>query len=172
MPEKALQSLEGWQAESFRLTAFPSPAAAPTTDWWVELLREPPEQKTSRLKGVVRREEGDFKEGRLVLEVQSMRVDWHYALSQQAHLEAEGFGTLGPFPAALEPFQDLMLRWLEIAPPLQRLAFGVALILPTEDLAASYQQLAAYLPFRVDTEGASDFLYQINRPRRRPRFLA
>jgi hypothetical protein len=46
------------------------------------------------------------------------------------------------------------------------LAFGAVLLSPVDTKQLGYQQLNRLLPFiELDTEGISDFLYQINRPR-------
>src|SRR5436190_1193852 len=50
--------------------------------------------------------------------------------------------------------------------PITRLAFGAVLAQPTEDRHSGYVQIAKYLPsIRLDVDGSSDFLFQINRPR-------
>ena len=37
--------------------------------------------------------------------------------------------------------------------------------MPVADVQEGYRQLSAYLPFNINTENASDFMYQINRAR-------
>jgi hypothetical protein len=74
---------------------------------------------------------------------------------------------LGPFIETLEVFLGLTNRWfeLETCPPLVRLAFGAVLLQPVENQTQGYEILSTYLPFQVDLEETSDFLYQINRRR-------
>ncbi|MSQ46812.1 MAG: hypothetical protein EXR78_00250 [Deltaproteobacteria bacterium] len=77
---------------------------------------------------------------------------------------------IGPLPESLNIFPQLMTRWLESreCPVTQRLAFGATLWQPVDDQQTGYRQLAAYLPglqLALEGEGASDFLYQINRAR-------
>src|SRR5262249_18400556 len=50
-------------------------------------------------------------------------------------------------------------------PKMKRLALGSTIRLIVEDRIAGYKQLSAYLPFAIDGDQSSDFLYQINRKR-------
>lgn len=160
--------LSAWHAESLRLTAFPI-TATPLKDsnWWTELMGEPAETKTAQPKLDRRTEQGLFSGAKLVNQVQPNRIDW---LIQLADHESGpiGFPTIGPFLEVIEPFVELMLRWfnLKTCPELKRLAFGPILVHPVDSHAAGYRQLSAYLPnVKLDPEGSSDFLYQINRVR-------
>jgi len=157
-----------WQAQTLRLTAFPSPAVQlgePT--WWKDLVGEPPETKISQPRIGGQQEEGQLDEGRkLILRVEPTRIDWLLTPDDRAR-EVKGIPTTGSFPESLQTFLQLMRRWFELAtcPPAQRLAFGAILLLPVENQQAGYRQISAYLPFPLDPEGSSDFSYQINRPR-------
>jgi hypothetical protein len=167
MPEVKLNpGSVDWQAESFRLTAFLSPSAQVLEqDWWKTLTSEFPDRKTSELKIGLQQEEGKFKdektEGTLVLTVQPTRVDWQ--LIPPIDNLVSGFPTLGSFANCLDSFLVLMLRWIELAPPIQRLAFGAVLTKSVDSSKEGYQWVSSYLPFNLDEE-SSDFLYQINRP--------
>lgn len=157
-----------WQAESFRLTAFLSPSAQIVEqDWWNKLTGELPDRKTSEPKTGIQQEEGRFKndkiDGHLVLTVHSTRIDWQ--LVPILEVPDSGFPTIGVFTESVDLFLKLMLHWLETAPSIQRLAFGAVLMQPGNSLKDSYYQLSSYLPFNLD-EDSSDFLYQINRPRK------
>lgn len=157
-----------WQTESLRLTAFLSPSAQISEpDWWKHLTGEVPDRKTSEPKLGVQQEDGKFKdekiEGNLVLTIQPTRVDWQL-VPLLGTLEP-GFPTLGSFTDSLESFLVLMLSWIKIAPPIQRLAFGAVLNKPVNSSKEGYESISAYLPFTLD-ENSSDFLYQINRPRK------
>lgn len=161
-------SLEAWQAEILRLTAFPSPAAQlgePT--WWKDLVGEPPETKISQPRTGGQQEEGPFEGRKLVLRVEPIRIDWLFTPIDDRAQEFESIPTTGSFPESLQIFLQLMLRWFELAtcPPVQRLAFGATVLLPVENQQIGYRQISAYLPFQLDPEGSSDFSYQINRPR-------
>jgi hypothetical protein len=158
----------GWQAESFRLTAFLSPSAQTIEqDWWKKITGEFPDRKTSEPKTGIQQEEGRFRneqaDGQLVLTIQPTRVDWQ--LVPIVDISDSDFPTLGLFTESVDSFLKLMIRWLEEAPPTQRLAFGAVLIKPVNSSKEGYEWVSAYLPFNLD-ENSSDFLYQINRPRK------
>jgi hypothetical protein len=164
---EATQSLY-WQVESFRLTAFLSPSAQIVEqEWWKLLTKELPDRKTSEPRTGLQQEEGRFKdekvEGNLVLTIQSNRVDWQ--LVPSLDVSGSDFPTIGLFLESLESFSALMLHWIVIAPPIQRLAFGVVLNKPVSSSKEGYKWISWYLPFNLD-EDASDFAYQINRPRK------
>jgi len=149
-----------WLAETLRLTAFPSPATEITKpSWWEDLVGELPENRISQPRKGGQQDEGPFEGGKLTLGIQLDRIDWLFTA-------ADDQVSIGSFPESLEPFLRLMLRWFELCPPVQRLAFGAVLILPVTDRNIGYRQISAYLPsVQVDPEGSSDLSYQINRPR-------
>jgi hypothetical protein len=106
--------------------------------------------------------------GKLVLVIQPARIDWLFTVADAHQMEERSIPTIGSFPQALATFRQLMLRWfaLETCPSLVRLAFGAVLFQPVDDRPTGYRRLAVYLPsVALDPEGASDFFYQINRPR-------
>lgn len=172
MPEaesSSLLPLTAWEVATLRLTAFPVPAApARDPNWWTELIGEPPEIISNRPRESARREEGSFSGGRLVNEVLPVRIDWLLVPSLEASTTPEYSPSVGRLTESLEPFAQLMTRWLglETCPTLIRLAFGAVVFHHVESRVAGYQQLAAYLhAVKLDPQNSSDFLYQINRPR-------
>jgi len=165
VPERA--PVDAWQARSLRLTAFallPPPEFA-AVEWWRALASETPETVTSQARIGRFRVEGDFGAGRLVLEFQGNRIDLSLSSPDDPEKWPENIPSIGAFYEAKVTFLGLTARWLEICPPIQRLAFGALLILPTADTEQTYRQLSAYLPFRLDEKGSRDFHYRINRPR-------
>jgi hypothetical protein len=164
---KKTSNLEQWQASNLRLTAFLSPSAQISDqNWWQMLLGELPDNKISQPKTGIQQEEGSFKddriEGKLILTVQPTRVDWQLV---PPALNSSGFTITGSFIDSINSFKSLMLRWLEESPPTQRIAFGASIIQFVNSSQEGYKLLSNYLPFDLD-EDSSDFLYQINRPRK------
>lgn len=149
-----------WQAETLRVTVFPSPSATisqPT--WWSDLTGETPENQTTRPREGVFIEQGSWGGRKLSLGMNPTRIDWVFG-------GIEDDSPLGAFRDSLNAFQELMLRWLPTCPPINRLAFGVIVRAPVENREAGYRQIATYLPhIQLDPVNSSDFLYQINRPR-------
>ena len=161
--------LEAWRVETLRTTLFPSPTTSvdPST-WWVEVVGEEADTQIVHRKKSERREEGLYKDGKLVLHVQPIRIDWIWAAQEEPEGKEEDFPSLGSFPAVCPLFTQLMDRWLalETCPNAQRLAFGAILLYPVPDRATGYRQLMPYLPaIQLDPERSSDFLYRINRRR-------
>ena len=161
--------LEVWQVETLRLTGFPSPAAPMTAStWWKDLAGEEPERRISQPRRGGQQEEGGLDNGKFVLVTRPARVDWLLTIADAHQMEERSIPTIGSLPQVLTTFRQLMLRWfaLETCPALIRLAFGAVLFQPVDDRPTGYRRLAAYLPSVIlDPEGASDFFYQINRPR-------
>jgi len=160
--KKRKESNSAWQTESLRLTAFLAPGLI-TNDaaWWEKLTGRAPETSIRR---PLYQDEGEFEEGRLTLSMQSLRVDWTYAV------DLRKFGTelptLGVFPETSSKFKNLISRWFEICPSITRLAFGAVLLQPVSSRIEGYNRITGYLPsVKLDGEGSSDFAYQINRPR-------
>jgi hypothetical protein len=57
------------------------------------------------------------------------------------------------------------VQWFQNAPSIQRLAFGAILNQSTASSQEGYEKLSKYLTFDLDKD-SSEFLYQINRPRK------
>jgi len=165
--ESTLSSLEAWRTAGLRLTAFPShPVRADQVGWWGKLTGEEPDYKRSLRKRGEHREQGQFKNSLLTLQVQPDRIDW--ALTGADEEDQETVPTVGALPGAIDGFLDLMLSWLDFddLPPLQRLAFGATLEHRVEDQTQGIEWIAKYLPsVSLGLEDLSDLVYQINRPR-------
>lgn len=151
-----------WKAESLRMTAFPSPGSVlgEPPNWWETAVGEPPENRVSQPKVAVTQEQGRFSTGVLTLISQPGRIDWLLTGPDKAEV-------VGPFEESVETFVPLIIRWFGDAPTLQRMAFGAVLRLPVKDRTDGYQKLSSYLHHvELDPEGSTEFLYQINRPRK------
>ncbi len=162
-----------WQVHQMRLTAFPSPDVAVAADsWWQDLIGEPPDVEVKDPKTGGRQYEGalaigSLSPGRLVLVISPQRIDW--IIQGTEHTEANMVAdTLGNADQGFQEFGAFANRWFALSgcPPMQRLAFGGVLLGPVADRATNYRLLSKRIPVRIDPAGSSDFLYQINRPRR------
>lgn len=170
MPNKetTLPPLSSWLAETLRVTAFPRPGnLIPEQNWWFEIVGQLPEKKTDQPRTGMVIEEGSFQNGKLILAVHPARIDWRYEPADEMMQVPDQFGNVGEFTAALRTFVSSMREWLSLnnIPPLRRLALGVVLLQPVEDIKEGYRVLSQYLPFDIDDMTSSDFLYQINRRR-------
>lgn len=150
-----------WQVAQIRLTYFSNQVdESVASKWWETTIGEPSEQKTIIQKQNMYQEQGKYSNGKLVLSNTLNRIDWIY-------LPNEGEYYIGPFTDSMEIFSSLMLKWFEISPQMNRLAIGLLLHLPVKSKKAGYKFIAKLLPsVRIDVDNSSDFLYQINRPRK------
>lgn len=160
--------LGGWHAESLRLTAFPSTSDSISTDgWWMTLLDEEPETRINRPKIMERVEEGTFHGANLTLRIRPFRIDWILKANLSDTEVPLGFLTIGEFEEACTKFCQIMKHWFPLSPNLDRLAFGITVLLPVANRNAGYNQLGAYLRgVQLDPEGMSDFMYRVNRRRK------
>ena len=156
-----------WQAQSLRVTAFPSPSATISQPkWWSELFGTEPEVRNLRPARGEHVETGPFDKGTLTLQINPIRIDWILTVNQNAILDEMPY--LGAFPEIGDTFMKLMAEWLALAsaPLIQRLAFGAMLNQKVGGREEGYNLLSRYLPnVRLSPE-STDFLYQINRPRK------
>jgi hypothetical protein len=167
--EQARPGLSAWQIESLRMTAFPATVPSPQqlADWpgWQAAVASPPPNRASKEHGQEIREDGPLAGNWLLFVRQPARLDWIFHPKFWPTPSGELPTSLGSFVDVLPPFEEAMLRWLAVAPPLSRLAFAAILNLPVTDRVAGYHALSALLPFRLDPTTSRDFMYQINRPR-------
>ncbi len=156
-----------WLVESLRWTTFLSPSAGIEEDWWSRVTGTPSEAKISRPRLAGYQEQGLFDGKLLLLTVLPKRVDWQLSLAVRPEETLPDFPSIGAIAATVPPFLQLIRRWLEIAPHVERLAFGGVLLLPVDDPKMGYRKLSETFlrTLPIDVEGSSDFFYQINRPR-------
>lgn len=161
--------LDSWLVQKLRFTLFPAPAAQVTErDLWQDLIGQPPDSRTEVPKQGRRWQEGAYEQGKLVMAIDQVRIDWILEYLGTPEREIEGAVPGLPFSQALNALRSLMNRWfaLETCPPAVRLAFGAVLLQPVSSGTDGYKRLALYLPaVKLDATGSSDFYYRINRPR-------
>lgn len=153
-----------WQVAGCRLTVFVAPDTVVPATLWRDTVGEDPETTTTQRSAGVRVEKGSFGNGNLTLTVQPMRIDWGYdplpALSTSVDV-------LGDFPAAADPLLIFAKRWVRDGwyPITTRIALGLVLISPTTDRKTGYEELSRFVDGVPSAVDATDFLYQVNRPR-------
>ena len=162
-------SAESWQVEQLRTTAFVLGGQAgdlPET-WWRQVVGGAPEEQRSRPQQGIVEQFGLFQGMRLNVVWRSDRVDWRLIPNVvRSGQPLDGFPVLGAYSDALKDFVELSKKGLDNCGPMIRLASGAVLLKRVPNLEAAYAVLASYLPsISFDLNGATDFLYQINRPR-------
>lgn len=149
-----------------RLTVFVTPDTVVPGTLWQDVVGEEPENSAVQRATATRSESGSFADGTLGLQVQPMRIDW---VHEPVGLGSEGASppTFGPFPGAAEPLLELGRRWVRSAwfPATQRIALGFVLISATPDRQAGYRELTRFIDAVPKGSDATDFQYQVNRPR-------
>jgi len=157
-----------WLAQQLRLTAFTyDTSVGDHTAWWHVVTGESPAETATKLKEHQFFAAGETGKGKLLLNRSLPRVDWLYGPTEREHDPPLILPSTGPFREELRFFSDLMHKWLDVSPPVYRLALGGLLYLPAESREDGYTHLKRYLPaLTIDPIGSSDLLYQINRPRR------
>lgn|SRR5574341_33157 len=155
-----------WDVNVLRLTLFPAPIQiGGHGNWWQTLVGEPPLKVMSEPRIGSYQATGPFRQATLILNIDLQRIEWVLTPSES---ELGSFPRiLSGFEEGIELFYNIANAWYDsgIAPPVVRLAFGAVLFAPVESHADGYSRLSAYLPFELDPEHSSDFLYQINRRR-------
>jgi len=156
--------LSNLQLTTLRLTTFHETAtdASSLELFYKQTVGVDPESVVKQREGF--QADGPFNDGRIVLVSPTLsvppRIDWLYTSFDETALPTG-------FENSLKAFKSLMAQWFQKCSPLKRLAFGVIVLLPVESIEKGYERLLDYLPsIKIDAAGSSDFLYQINRPRR------
>ena len=122
------------------------------------------EEKNVRSQQKLVKEEGPFLAGRLSVEARSNRIDWRFG--QDPKNAPEDLLALGPYSEAHKEFCGLMQKWMNVCPPVNRLAYGAVLLLPADNLQEANNQLDDLLPsVKIDPRSVRDFHYRINRRR-------
>jgi hypothetical protein len=160
-------AIDSWQVLSMRLTLFAEAQSLPLDgrSWWKAITGEVPETTTEKARGVIRRDEGKFLGGLFSLDIQAQRITWELVPLLEPAGEYPGFPLLGAYSGVRDPFVRACQRWLGLAPPITRVAFGCQVALPQEDKVETYRMLASFLPFAIDAARVNDFQYRINRRR-------
>jgi hypothetical protein len=154
-----------WQATSLRLTAFLlTPPELAKVDWWERLVGSSSESRTVRPGAGQLVEQGTWEKHVLQLQIQLARVDW--VLSPVDEPGSSAFSYLGGLKDSVGEFRDLMSKWLEFAPEMNRLALGAQLVIPTGNRVEAMQHIARMLPYvNISWDVIRDFIFRVNRPR-------
>jgi len=158
-----------WQAGALRLTAFHSLKDNPNVEnWWKQLTGEESEKRVTESKKKIVIEEGDYKDGSLVLKLAPGRIDL-VLNSKDEPEDVNIFPTLGELKSNVNSFLELSNKLLKLPdyPMTNRLAFGAICVFPVETRKSGYDNLNVFLGdvIKIDSDDSFDLLYQINRRR-------
>ncbi len=155
-----------WQVLSCRLTVFVAPDTVVPEALWRLVLDQEPETSTFQRGTATKRDSGPFEQGTLTLQVQPMRIDWLFEADNRTS-DDDAMAVVGSFPASAEAFLRLAHHWAqsELFPATQRLALGFVLVAETPDRQTGYDELSRLIDAVPRGTDATDFHYQVNRPR-------
>lgn len=134
--------------------------------WWDETVDDKPDDEHIDRQNGVKEQKGSLNGNQLVMVSRPGRVDWTLGAAEGGSSNMSELPALGPLSTeTLDPFVDIVKNWLNECPPVNRLAFGANLGSMVADAKTGYEEIQPYLPaVKLDPQGVSDFLYQINRP--------
>ena len=161
---------QNWEVESIRVSTFHNITlnlASGIADLWRQATGGLPEQVAERPAQNTTIAEGSYHGGRLAMVCSPNRVDWHMrATPAPPGAPLKDLNTVGTLSDLRPVAEELANGWLKAGPDVTRLAFGLALVIPSTGLSDAYGKLSSMLSdINFDLSGATDFLYQINRRR-------
>ncbi len=156
-----------WGVERLRLTAFPQEHFDMDDSLsWSALTGDDPEEQSYRPKEGIRREEGQWNDGILTVQLVRDRLDLIYRADIKNIDLASDLPILGRWKVITKIFQVIVEVALDKLPESRRIAFGAMLLSKTKNKIHGYKQLQKLLPnVKLDPERSRDFFYQINRRR-------
>ncbi len=158
-----------WLAETVRLTAFmPNANVDNTVTWWSNAVGSEPSERLIKSAPPALRESGLLPDSfaNLVVDYQAGRVDFLLLPDVNPQEIPAGLPNIGQLQGAVEKIKEIALKWLPIAPTINRLAIGLIGLQQVENKIEGYKAIQPLLHnVKLDPEGSSDFSYAINRPR-------
>lgn len=159
-----------WEVESLRVTTFvPGLSMDDVVEnaWWEKVIGERPTERHVIYQRGLMEEKGSLGNDILSMTGQSGRVDWTLGSAGGELARMSELPTIGNMSdATLKPFMEAIEKWLNVCPPTNRLAFGTVLVMRAADASAGYKKIQHYMhSIKINPQEASDFFYQINRPR-------
>lgn len=161
-----------WLCESVRLSAlWQVPEVLNNALSWESAVGLPPEVREDQPRRGTSRHAGPIGEAGATLELQMApgRIDWVMTAGPTLGdlSKIRTFSNIGAPQEALHAFDELLFVKAAQAYAAPRFAIGVVAMLPAKDRDASYADLAQLLRgLRPDLSGVSDFICQLNRPRK------
>jgi len=158
-----------WLCESIRVSALwraPEDVSS-LLDWKTVIGSEPEQRETQPRFGTVR-EVGPVWGGVAALEFRSSpgRADWVLTPVIPPDIQLPGIPNLGDVADTTQKFRNLIFEHFARAYAAPRFAFGLVALHQQPTKKASYLELAELLGnASLRLSAASDFMYQINRPR-------
>lgn len=153
-------SIDEWQVQTARLTAFPLSSQLDLAQTWMEDVTGKAPSEFNKTLGETRTV-GEIDECRLLLLINSKIIQWQ--VFPKLDPTMEGIPSLGQIGSCLNWFTNAMSRWFSNAPTVKRIGLGVSLYQPTSSESHAYEILNRYLRNVSIDVNCMDFHFQINR---------
>lgn len=160
-----IENIPSWLVEQYRVTAFFETQKDHLADSWSKLFGATPEKITQHPRGGFIRYEGMADNTKVIGTQGSNRLDWFFLNLHSSEID---ISSLPSFATTANEIREKAK--LTIPSPKEssffRLAIGEVLLIPVQDRVSGYRELQKFLScLRLDPEGSSDLIYQINRPK-------
>jgi len=135
---------------------------------WESVVGRPPDQHEAQPRFRTQREFGSISDGSINFErrITLSQVDWILAPIMSVETKLPTLPNVGTVADAVNVLRALVFAKAAEIYDAPRFAFGLVATRQTDSAAQSYRELEVLLKnLTLNLEGASDFLYQINRPR-------
>lgn len=163
---------EIWLCESLRLSALWGTTEIPKDSAklsWENVVGTAPDESESKPKLGIVKDSGIVAGRNLVLSrvVAPGRVDWIASPEPQHLVVGKLVPNIGDTDSAYQDFQQILFEKTAEVYNAPRFALGLTAVKMTAGKQESYAKITQYLKrSQLDITGASDFVFQINRPRK------
>ena len=160
---------EIWKINSLRYTIFPKPNYIFDNDSWQKIVGTLPDNVSFQLKNQIKHFDGVYDSGKFIIDVDPSRIHLVFTPGNDLQENNPGLINLGGYDETSKVFISLIDKWLSLdnCPTVNRMAVGGQLFIPVESKVEGYKNLCKFLhTVTIDPENSSEFLYQINRPRK------
>ncbi len=158
--------MRNWEVQQLRLTIFPQFGSELDPDkLWMSVIGEEPELVQAHPKQGVLLMQNPYHLGMLKFNLLPDRIHWVYEVPKNSD---DLDSSLGSIDATLSKFAEIANKLFSIGskPSAIRIAIGLILDSPVQSKEEGYQALSELLSYVEIDRNSSDFLYQINRPRK------
>ena len=156
-----------WQTAHLRFSVFSATPIADTDRLFEDFFRLPPESRSSQKASFVTEltAQRDNAVHRLI--ATGPKLDLVIAAAIEAGTVPNALPVLAGAEKIRQAFVSASRELIGRLEGVRRVAVGEQLVLPAASRSEAYRRMSSFLPdVKVDSEGSSDFLYRINRPRR------
>jgi hypothetical protein len=159
-----------WEAQTLRVTFFPTEATAVSSDWWIDFTGVEPDSESKHPKAAIVVVSGSFEGRFLSISSGAGRVDLVFQPVLQTSTSAPNSiaipsATIGPADALLDVLCERIAPICERMKSVDRLALGGVFLKAVVSHEEAYNNLKMMLKsVTVDPENMRDLVYRVNWP--------